>query len=735
MIINKNSLNIAKFDFLSSIKSKGFIILNLVLCLLVIVAINITSVIDLFKSIGIIKSSDFVIHVYDADGSVFDKLIENNDSFVKEIIRTDEYLEFDYDSIDDKIIAVNILKDETKIYSDVEVITKDTINNDIYEYISQSVSEVRNEILEEKYGISASDSLIYKENITIEREVLSEAKTQDTIGQMISMIAGYVIFMIIMTSTATVASKIANEKTSKSAEYIFSAIPAKDYLNGKVIAANIKTIVTIVLVVFYCLIGLVINSVLVTTTVNMSEVTQIAPTESTIDFTRIIVYLVTLLIQLLVSNTLLSYIQAYLVSKIKSVSELDNATILPITILGIAFALSNSLVFMPEMSAMGITIMACVPVLSMFVLPTAYLLNRVQIGVIILSILILIGTLILTYRFVTKHFKNNILDLGKKKIIKNEKKEKTKLDEEIEKVEKSKFSKYITCVSLVLILSIVIGNIIGIIPAIIGGYSENISLILNICIFVVYIGLPALVLQILLKEDNNEKEKTDNLEDTRKTKVTCYLMGLVGIILAQVINFVLVWVFNIPQSEALEQALQLPSNILGIILFVIYLAIAPAIFEELLFRKAILNGGKKFGTIFAIVFSSVMFGLFHQNLQQIFGTALIGLVLAYITVKTGDIWTAVILHFSNNMLALAAQMMMSGIGMVKLVALSYILLFFILLLIGFVILIKMLIQNRTFFKICNKEEQKFKIKDIFFNYYMIILVICIVFTVILNLKV
>ena len=62
---NKNVLNIAKFDFLNTLKSKGFIILNIVLCLLVVIAINLTSIIDVFKSSGIIKTSDYILEIYD----------------------------------------------------------------------------------------------------------------------------------------------------------------------------------------------------------------------------------------------------------------------------------------------------------------------------------------------------------------------------------------------------------------------------------------------------------------------------------------------------------------------------------------------------------------------------------------------------------------------------------------------------------------------------------------------
>ncbi len=87
------------------------------------------------------------------------------------------------------------------------------------------------------------------------------------------------------------------------------------------------------------------------------------------------------------------------------------------------------------------------------------------------------------------------------------------------------------------------------------------------------------------------------------------------------------------------------------------------IYEEVLFRGIFLSGLiYVYGMIPAIVITSILFGIWHirsiffmpvnKTIVQILYTGLIlGPIFALITIYTGSIWLAVILHFLNNLLA------------------------------------------------------------------------------------
>lgn len=80
----------------------------------------------------------------------------------------------------------------------------------------------------------------------------------------------------------------------------------------------------------------------------------------------------------------------------------------------------------------------------------------------------------------------------------------------------------------------------------------------------------------------------------------------------------------------------------------LYTVILAPVYEEIIFRKII--GGKllKYGQGVAIVISSIMFGLFHGNLNQFFYAFFLGMLLAFIYVKTGNIKYSIIVHMMLN---------------------------------------------------------------------------------------
>lgn len=79
------------------------------------------------------------------------------------------------------------------------------------------------------------------------------------------------------------------------------------------------------------------------------------------------------------------------------------------------------------------------------------------------------------------------------------------------------------------------------------------------------------------------------------------------------------------------------------------LAVVPAVFEELYFRGILYAGFKKArGAKFAIIFTAILFGFFHMNLQQLIYAAVLGVVIGIIREATGSMWAGVLYHFINN---------------------------------------------------------------------------------------
>jgi hypothetical protein len=74
------------------------------------------------------------------------------------------------------------------------------------------------------------------------------------------------------------------------------------------------------------------------------------------------------------------------------------------------------------------------------------------------------------------------------------------------------------------------------------------------------------------------------------------------------------------------------------------------IFEELIFRKFLIDRTYKYGERNAIILSGLMFGLFHTNLGQFFYAFIIGAIFAWVYIRTGNILYSMSMHLLINLL-------------------------------------------------------------------------------------
>lgn len=80
----------------------------------------------------------------------------------------------------------------------------------------------------------------------------------------------------------------------------------------------------------------------------------------------------------------------------------------------------------------------------------------------------------------------------------------------------------------------------------------------------------------------------------------------------------------------------------------LYVCLAAPIIEELLYRGFILKSLKRYGECFAMVISSVLFGLMHTNLTQSVFAFFAGMVLAYVAMRYSVKWS-ILMHMINNL--------------------------------------------------------------------------------------
>ncbi|MBQ7279046.1 MAG: CPBP family intramembrane metalloprotease [Clostridia bacterium] len=109
---------------------------------------------------------------------------------------------------------------------------------------------------------------------------------------------------------------------------------------------------------------------------------------------------------------------------------------------------------------------------------------------------------------------------------------------------------------------------------------------------------------------------------------------------------------------------------------VAFVVLAP-VFEELIFRKLLVDRVLPYGEWPAILLSGITFGLYHGNLTQFFYAALLGMVLAYVYIRTGNVLYTMGLHACVNFLGGVLPLLIpEASAVILLVAIAGIVLFF-----------------------------------------------------------
>ena len=96
------------------------------------------------------------------------------------------------------------------------------------------------------------------------------------------------------------------------------------------------------------------------------------------------------------------------------------------------------------------------------------------------------------------------------------------------------------------------------------------------------------------------------------------------------------------------------SSVANLVYILIAIAIIPAITEEFIFRGIVLAEYRAMGTTptVAVMISAALFGMLHFNMYQFPVYFFGGIVLGYVTVISGSVFCAMIVHLLNNVFSL-----------------------------------------------------------------------------------
>jgi membrane protease YdiL (CAAX protease family) len=150
------------------------------------------------------------------------------------------------------------------------------------------------------------------------------------------------------------------------------------------------------------------------------------------------------------------------------------------------------------------------------------------------------------------------------------------------------------------------------------------------------------------------KEKTtDYFYVNRAPKLGATFLGCVGILAINYVFTIISDAGSVVFSRVgvladVSELLTVGDDPVCNVLYFVILVVAPAILEEFCYRGVICGRLIKYNRTAAVLISSILFSLIHMNFDQIPFAFAAGLLMGYVYVRTGSIWSTVIIHAVNN---------------------------------------------------------------------------------------
>lgn len=207
-----------------------------------------------------------------------------------------------------------------------------------------------------------------------------------------------------------------------------------------------------------------------------------------------------------------------------------------------------------------------------------------------------------------------------------------------------------------IIIQVIIINILGLLNSNLIYDFNSLTIISAICNYI----LPFPILIYLMGKIDSQTPEKNTLTVKRfitYIAVTLTLMwagNIIGLAITALISFITPFEVSNPVQSIINSS--------DIWLNLMLISIIGPIFEEIFFRKLLIDRTMKYGAKASILLSALLFGLFHGNLNQFFYAFLIGGFFAYVYIRTGKIKYTILLHIIVNLMgSVVSLFVVSGV--------------------------------------------------------------------------
>ncbi len=715
---------IVKFYIQKNVQNKWFVLVNIVILITMLVSTNASHIKNFLESKDIeLFKEEFKIEIIDKENLAKEEILKQFEN--RENIEIEEVEENNYtkDNIPKNFALIEIKADEESIVS-ATITSKEGIDNEIYAKISEGIKIARNNIFAKNLGIEAQELNLLSEAPKVERVFLGADAENSSQKEAIKLVSTLVVYMVSIFIFSKIANEIAQEKVSKSIEYVLTSVTAEEYLLAKIVGVMAVVLIQIIYGLAYFIIGNLISNIITFFVIGGNFIGLVENSIATLD-KDIVEYIILVFVYAFLNLILMSIIQAALSSKTTSMSEAGNSVMFLMIVTIVAYFITLGLITPYTNMTIGLYILSCLPLLSNYFIPAIVIIGQGTALQIIVSFLLIILAIPITFKVCAKVLKNGVLDYSNKK---TKKKEKTFEEEQKILMNKTKYRQFSFAIGMSILIFVITQVLMQLVMEVIVApflkVDASIFQLISMSVTSLVSFLAAYGFVRIYTEGKKEKVKTD-----KKIKAKYCVIGLSLIVILQAILSYLFSKIGLDYNVVELVETEGKFSLLTAILYIVTIALVPAIFEELFFRKALIDFSKKYGKVFAIIISAIIFGLAHMNLSQFIFAFLLGIIFGTIYVYSNDIKLTILLHFLNNgYVALFTVLLTNGIIGENFVEKFNLIVFIISVIVLIVATINFIKNNKEGLKkIKFKKENISEYKYIFLDFTLLIsltLVIC-----------
>lgn len=417
---------LTKLSLDKKIKTKWFLIANIILLVIIAGIINIDSIIKFFGG-DFDKKTEIVVidnaSCYNDFVKTFDSTREYLDTLKDaKITKYDKDKESLYEDIKKKDKILLVINEDSTNFINVEMITKSNIDNTTYQVITTILNSIKKDKALSYYGVSNEILDHFSSYVDVKRTKLDDEESVDEMMELVmSTIFPIVIlpfFTLTMFLVQMIGAEINEEKTTRGMEIIISNVSPKVHFLSKIISGNVFVLLQGLLLVVYLLIGIFIRYISTGVLVNggnilsggvgsyVNKITSSLELTGVLDKMQIIIPItLILMVVTFIAYSLVAGILASMTTNMEDYQQVQT----PIMVISfISYYLSVAAAMFK--GSIFIKVLSFIPFFSALLAPSLLVLGQITIVDAVIAILLTVGLIFVLVKYGLRIYKVGILN-------------------------------------------------------------------------------------------------------------------------------------------------------------------------------------------------------------------------------------------------------------------------------------------------------------------------------------